>query len=529
MKIVFSVPAEQLHAKREEIFALCKDYMPGAYVEIDEHTERLCVEMYDTGDPDARAEDLRLRLLGIGVSAARVGNTHQNYSGPYTSWQTTPPPPINMKFKQPRTVRLWVFVTSLVAAVLLVSILAFQIGSLVANPFDTDGTLGTGEEQGENYAEKIALIDYIFKEYGLYDTDGQLLLDEMLKAYVAATGDKYAAYYTAEELEMMMSEMGGSAVGIGVTVTWEPDQGHVLIIQVSPGSPADKAGVKTGDAIVAVGSKEDGERVSDLGYEMAMKKMAGEKGTEAVFVIKRGSEEIEFTVIRDEFAAVSVNCRVSDTDPTVGIVRISGFDANTPTQFKRAMNELLEKDCDKFVFDVRNNPGGEQKSVMAVLSYFLKENDVIMSTVTKDGTTTYFRAEEATYEGDYAACSVKKEEIGMYRDYPMVVLTNGYTASAGELFTATLSEYNLATLVGENTYGKGVIQSIYDLSTMGYSGGLKLTIGYYAPPSGENYDGEGIAPDIEIKPGEQMIGKNLYLLTEQEDNQLAGAIDELLN
>jgi carboxyl-terminal processing protease len=212
----------------------------------------------------------------------------------------------------------------------------------------------------------------------------------------------------------------------------------------------------------------------------------------------------------------------------VGIVRISGFDANTPAQFKNVMNTLIEGGCTRFVYDVRNNPGGEQKSVMAVLSYFLEENDTIMSVVTKDGSTTYYRAEEATYEGEYAACSVKKEEIGMYRQYPITILTNGYTASAGELFTAVLSEYELATLVGENTYGKGVIQTIYDLSELGFSGGLKLTIGYYAPPSGVNYDGKGIAPDIAVVPDESIANKNIYLLTEQEDNQLLAAIEAVL-
>ncbi len=529
MKILFSVPAEQLSAKRGEILALCKQRLPGSYVELDEAAELLTVEPIDQSDMEKTADELRLALLEIGVNATKRSEAHQNYGG-YTGWQETPPPPIQMSFKQPKTVRLWVFVVSLIASILLVSILAYNIGTLTANPYDTDGTLGTSSESKENYAEKIALIDYIFREYGLYDTDGKLLLDEMLKAYAAATGDKYAAYYTAEELEALMSEMSGGAVGIGVTVTWESDAEAILVIQVAPDSPAEEAGILPGDLIVAVGTKADGERVSEIGYEKAMQNMLGEVGSEAVFVVRRGSEEIECSVTRAAFTAQTVDGRVSTTDPTVGIVRITSFDANTPVQFKRAMNELIhDHRCNKFVFDVRNNPGGEQKSVMAVLSYFLTQNDVIMSTVTKDGTTTYFRAEPASYEGDYAGCSVTKEEIGMYRDYPITVLTNGYTASAGELFTATLSEYDLATLVGENTYGKGVIQSIYDLSDMGYSGGLKLTIGYYAPPSGENYDGEGIAPDIEVFLPEEYEGKNLYLLTESEDSQLAAAIFALTN
>ena len=122
----------------------------------------------------------------------------------------------------------------------------------------------------------------------------------------------------------------------------------------------------------------------------------------------------------------------------------------------------------------------------------------------------------------------------MYRGYPVTVLTNGRTASAGELFTAALSEYKIATLVGENTYGKGVIQSIFDLSSVGdyygmqLSGGFKLTVGYYAPPSGVNYDGKGIAPDVPVELDPTLAHKNLYLLTEEQDNQLMQAIQTVL-
>ena len=118
----------------------------------------------------------------------------------------------------------------------------------------------------------------------------------------------------------------------------------------------------------------------------------------------------------------------------------------------------------------------------------------------------------------------------MYRNYEKVVLTNGSTASAAELFTAVLSEYDLALVVGETTYGKGVIQSIYDLSHFGaYSGAIKLTVGYYSPPSGQNYDGIGISPDegCEVALDPALAGKHLYTLTQEEDNQLIAAVSFL--
>ncbi len=532
MKLLFSVPREQLDAQRDRIFAAVSECVPGAYTEIDAARGILAVELPDGASPSV-AEALRVRLLTVGVTATRVDHTqtggafHREEERRET-FRQAPPPPININIKQPRTVRLSVFIPVLIAVALVCSILFFNIGTLLPGLFTGGNTLGSGEEKSEDYVQKIALIDYIFENYGLYDTNGQVLLDEMLKAYAKATGDEYAEYYTDEELAALMADMEGAAVGVGISVTMDTETGNIIVIQVYPDSPAQKAGVRPGDLIVAIGEGESEERVSSIGYDIAMQKMLGEEGTTAHFTVLREGEELPFAITREKFTAVSVDGRVSTTDQKVGIVRISGFEANTPAQFKTVMNTLSESGCERFVFDVRNNPGGEQKSVMAVLSYFLNENDTIMSVVSKDGTTTYYLAEETEYEGDYAACSVAKEEIGMYRDYPMVVLTNGYTASAGELFTAGLADYELATVVGEKTFGKGVIQSIYDLSTMGYSGGLKLTVGYYTGPSCENYDGVGITPDTVVEPAESMKNKNLYLLTEAEDNQLSAAIEAVL-
>jgi carboxyl-terminal processing protease len=122
---------------------------------------------------------------------------------------------------------------------------------------------------------------------------------------------------------------------------------------------------------------------------------------------------------------------------------------------------------------------------------------------------------------------VAKEDIGRYRHYPVAVLMNGYSASAAELFASTLRDYQLATLVGETSFGKGIIQSVFDLSAMGYKGGFKLTVGYYTPPSGENYHDKGIAPHVVASLSEAAQNKNLYLLTEAEDDQLKAALQAL--
>ena len=391
----------------------------------------------------------------------------------------------------------------------------------------SESTLGTGAQDGEDYAAKIALIDRIFEQYSLYDTDGELLLDEMLKAYAAATGDTYAAYYTEEEYEAMIADNNATVVGIGITAVEDSQHHDIFVIEVLPDSPALAAGLQAGDRIIAVGTGDARVEVAEIGYQAAVSRLRGEEGTVAEFTVDRDGEELAFSVTRARVQTQSVTGRVSDTDPTVAHVRITQFDTATPTQFKAVVNEWKEKGCTRFVFDVRNNPGGDLKSINAVLSYFLNENDTILSTVRKDGTTTVYRVQAATYTGDYAGCSVAKEEIGMFRDLSMVVLTNGNTASAAELFTAALKDYDLATVVGTTTYGKGVLQNIYHLGSWGYKGAVKLTVGYYSPPSGVNYDGIGISPDTEVALSEEAAKTNLYLLPESEDAQLMAAIATL--
>ena len=260
---------------------------------------------------------------------------------------------------------------------------------------------------------------------------------------------------------------------------------------------------------------------------MAVSKLRGEVGSIAEFTVLRGETEIPFSLTRAEVTRRSVTGHALTSDPTVGYLRITQFDTVTPTQFKEVMNGLIEGGCTKFIYDVRNNPGGDLKSIKAVLSYFLNDRDPLLSIVKKDGSSSSYSVEAVTYAGDYADCSVAAEEIGIYRNYTHAVLTNGYTASAAELFTAALRDYELATVVGETTFGKGILQSIYSLEKWGYSGAIKLTTGYYNPPSGENYDGIGIKPHVEAKLSEAAASKNIYLLTEEEDDQLQAAIKAL--
>ena len=166
---------------------------------------------------------------------------------------------------------------------------------------------------------------------------------------------------------------------------------------------------------------------------------------------------------------------------------------------------------------MRNNGGGDLNSVVACASYFLNEDDVIISAEDNKGNNVKYKARPRSYSGTYASCSVLQEEIGMFRSLDAVILVNENTASAAELLTAVFRDYKLAAVVGVNTFGKGTMQTIYSLEERGMEGGIKITTDVYFPPCGENYDGVGIMPDVVVK-----------LDDSGEDNQLKTAVNELI-
>ena len=379
----------------------------------------------------------------------------------------------------------------------------------------------------EDY-EKLELIDALFKAYSIFELDEEAIMDAVLKGYVEGTGDKYAEYFTAEEYERFTSESRGELVGIGIRVIMNIEYECIEIIDVLPDSPALKAGLMPGDLITYVGIGENRRSVASVGYTNALELLVGAEGTAAEMTVWRvdDNEELEFSIIREKVTAVSVTGRVCLADATVGIVRISEFNLKTPEQFTKAVDELLAKGCDKFVFDVRNNPGGDLRSIRAVLSYFLQDGDVFIRVSDKSGKMESDIIEAIEYV-NAAECNVSKEDLGKYRNLNFAVLVNENTASAAELFTGVLKDYGLSVTVGMTTYGKGTMQSTISLARYGYGGALKLTTNYYYPPFSDSYDGIGIFPDCEVELDEALRDKNMYKITDAEDNQLQAAINQL--
>jgi len=365
----------------------------------------------------------------------------------------------------------------------------------------------TDEERLELY-QYLLELDTIFKAYEFNEYDYKALTDYLLSAYAYASGDPYAEYYNAESMAEMLASMQGESQGIGISVAYDSDKNAISVINVMPNSPADKSGMLPGDLIVAVGIGDGKEYVSELGYSAALIKLQGVKGTKAEFTVSRGSETLEFSILRDEYENQSVVSHVYELDPSVGIIRIMNFDGLTPTQFTAAMDEMYSKGIRKIVFDVRNNPGGSLDSIVRILDTLLPEGPIIRI-VNKDGVTVQ---------------QIDSDKNAKYTDVKFAVLANENTASAAELFTSALMDYNRAVFAGVKTFGKGSMQSTLNLTG---DRGVKLTTYHYLPPYSEGYDGEGITPDVEVRMAEEFADKNIYLIGDKDDNQLKAAAESI--
>lgn len=352
--------------------------------------------------------------------------------------------------------------------------------------------------------ETLAMIDYYYQTGYVNEVDQEELISRLMNAYILCVGDQYGAYYTPEEVEAIYSDTEGIKVGIGVyvRVMGENDE-RIKILEVMDGSPAKNAGILKGDIITHV----DGIDVTEIGYDATVSIISGEVDTDVSITILRGDVTKIITVKRKLFTTQTVFYHKYELDSSVGVVRIMEFNDGTPKQFKAAVNKLLtEEGCKSLVFDVRSNPGGTLDSCVEILDFLLPKGDIVYIT-DLDGTVVN------TYKSDSGEINV-----------PMAVLTNGATASAGELFTCALKDYNKAVIVGTKTYGKGCMQNIITLPN---GGALRYTTQLYNPPKSENYDGVGITPDIEVELDSSLKEMNYFEIKDAQDNQLSAAYKAL--
>ena len=396
---------------------------------------------------------------------------------------------------------------------------------------------------------KLQILAELLERYSYYSNkfDKEQMLDEVMRAYTQATGDKYAAYYTEDEYAAIKTDSEGTGVGIGVSVAQESltvgEQTYLTfnITKVFKNSPAANSGLLIEDRIYAVEVDGEYKNIAELGgYTSALNILRGELGETASILVFRAGENgdyttVAFSIVRNTYTKESVSYRVSEADASVGIVRIEEFDLLAPTQFKQAVQALQAQGVEHFVFDVRSNPGGDLQSIKAILSYLLNENDLILAAIDSDGKrVSSVYAEATVYIGSYASCNVLPEEVGMFANLDMVVLCNGNTASAAEVFTASLRDHKNVTIIGETTFGKGIMQRYYSLALLtggNYDGYVKMTTHAYVTECGVTYHDIGIAPTegYEVALSDEAKGYHFYLLPEYLDNQLQKAIEAVKN
>lgn len=340
----------------------------------------------------------------------------------------------------------------------------------------------------------LALKEQIGLEY-YKDVDNVTLIDGAIKGMFDSLGDPYSTYFTSEEFNKYMELATGVYEGIGVVVT-EDEQGYTTVIAPQKGTPAEAAGIKTGDKIIKV----DGEDVSTIGSDAVVAKVKGPADTTVNITIARGEEIIEMQLVRKTIEAKTVESRVIGDK---GYIQISEFTDKTADDFEIQLSELLAQNITGLVIDLRSNPGGGVKEAVEIADRILGQTMVVY-TVDKNGNKT-----EYTSDGE--------EQLNL----PMVALVDGGSASSAEILAGALQDTGAAQLVGTKTFGKGIVQEIISLTD---GGGFKVTNSEYFTPNGNNIHEKGLEPNIVIEATDFM--KN-NIFTDEEDNQLQRALQVL--
>lgn len=345
--------------------------------------------------------------------------------------------------------------------------------------------------------QKLLAVEGLVEEHFVGEIDEQYLMDYLLTGYAYGLGDAHTYYLNKEDYTASYEGVAGDFAGIGIQVL--PDEsGAIYVANVLIGSPAEAAGVQHGDVIIQV----EGQTVSSIGYAAAVNDLLDVAGTTAEFSVQRGDAVLAFSVVREKFATTTVTGKMLDSG--YGYIRITEYDMKTPDQFTAVLEELLAQEAKGLVFDMRDNPGGELGAICTILDRLVPEGTII---------------EIRDKQGNGEVIKSDATEL----ELPMAVLVNGNTASAAELFSATLRDYGKAVLVGTTTYGKGSVQTMYPLTD---GTGINLTTGLYYPPSGESYNGVGLEPDLVVELPEE-LRKKIFFLTYEEDAQLRAAVSAL--
>ena len=386
--------------------------------------------------------------------------------------------------------------------VILTSFITFMITSL---------SMFTYFKQNPNFqfveGEKSDIDTYLSKIKKAIDKnflwqdkiDEEKLKEGAIKGYVEGLGDQYTEYISKEEMKSFTEDINGSFVGIGIYMIADEDSGKIIVYHPITDSPADKAGIKAGDIIVSVNGVEYG--YDD--FSSIADHIKGEAGTKVKLVIERDGKKLDFEIERAKIETSPITSKMLEKN--IGYLNLPSFDKDVSKKLKEKIDDIIAKGANSIILDLRNNGGGMVDECTEIVDLFLDKDKIIMTTKDKNG--------------NVQKSITKNKKI---YEIPLVILVNQNTASASEILTGALKDNNRAKVIGTKTYGKGVIQSVFNLSD---GSGLKITTAEYFTPNGKEINKKGITPDIEVKLPDTV--KSVYAVEEKDDTQLKKAVEEL--
>ena len=325
-------------------------------------------------------------------------------------------------------------------------------------------------EKAKKYSD-LQAIDTIIRNDFFGEIDEQYLEDKMLKGYVSGLDDKYSRYLTAEEYLNEKNENSGTLVGLGIAVE-EDESGYIRITEIYNSSPASDSGLMEDDLIITV----DGVNTKQIGIDNALNLIKGTEGSDVSLTIRRNGVDTEYKFTRRAVTLDTVESEMLGN--YIGYIKISGFKENTPDQFIDALERLTANGAESLIFDLRDNGGGLVSALEKCLDPLLPEG-IVATAEYKDGSVKTLVQSDSS-------------EL----DIPMSVIVNEKTASAAELFSASLRDFGKASIVGTQTYGKGVMQDIREFSN---GTALILTVAEYKTAFSPCYNGIGLTPDYPIE------------------------------
>ena len=340
-------------------------------------------------------------------------------------------------------------------------------------------------------ARKINRIEQIIDKYYKGSVKKSDLEDYTYKGLVAGLGDVYSTYYSESDFKELEESTSGVYYGVGIYMTQDIKTGIITVVKPVKGSPADGSGLKKGDVLIKVGNYK--VKTSDA-LDDIVKKIKGAEGTKVNLTFTRNQTTKTYTFTRQSIENPTVETKMLKDQ--IGYLQVTEFDEVTVSQFKSGLASLKKQGAKKLIIDLRDNPGGLLTSVVDIASQILPK-----------GTIVYTEDKYGNRQEEYS-------DAEHYFDGKMAVLVNGNSASASEIFAGAIKDYGVGTLIGTQTFGKGIVQSLFPLSD---GSAIKITVSRYYTPAGNNIHEVGIAPDIVLDKDTESA----------DDNQLQKAIEVL--